>query len=370
MFDRETQLYYAKARYYDPVAGRWLSEDPLGFGGGDANLYRYVGNSPTNGTDPSGLLVPGTAVATTASGAALGAVVGGVGYVVWARMTGQEMTSGGFLGAVAGGAAAGLAGGLEVLAVHGAANASLIAGYGYTGILVAFLARQQPLACVPVAVLLGGIGAAGSLLQRRLDLPDATTLVLQGILFICSLAADSVPIKAWRARRKVKEVAAPTAMPTAVVAAPEPAAAPVQVATLPSKPTTSVVVLGDAMADWLGHGLDEAFADSPEFGVVRKIRPNSGLIRGESRTDHDWVQSARDLLDKAKQRAYELIDQFPAGSQFTILAACGDLESLTFDPLETKDDAQEAVGRIEIVDRAARIANIANLARRAADRRP
>ena len=34
-------------------------------------------------------------------------------------------------------------------------------------------------------------------------------------------------------------------------------------------PTTTVVVMGDAMADWLGHGLEEAYADNPEFGVVR-----------------------------------------------------------------------------------------------------
>ena len=40
---------------YDPSIGRWLSEDPSGFDGGDPNLYRYVGNSPTNFTDATGL---------------------------------------------------------------------------------------------------------------------------------------------------------------------------------------------------------------------------------------------------------------------------------------------------------------------------
>lgn len=40
---------------YDPTIGRWISEDPIGFTAGDPNLYRYVGNSPTNFTDPSGL---------------------------------------------------------------------------------------------------------------------------------------------------------------------------------------------------------------------------------------------------------------------------------------------------------------------------
>lgn len=98
----------------------------------------------------------------------------------------------------AGGAAAGLAGAIEVMAVHASANASVLAGYGTTGILVAFMARQQPLAIVPVAVLMGGISAAGSLLQRRLDLPDATTMVLQGLLFVAILAGDAIRPKAAR----------------------------------------------------------------------------------------------------------------------------------------------------------------------------
>jgi len=115
------------------------------------------------------------------------------------------------------------------MAVHGAANASLIAGYGYAGILVAFLARQQPLACVPVAVLLGGIAAAGSLLQRRLDLPDATTLVLQGTLFLCILAADSFPARRFGLRRKAPAESTVAAASTISSLAPEPAAAPVAV---------------------------------------------------------------------------------------------------------------------------------------------
>jgi simple sugar transport system permease protein len=80
----------------------------------------------------------------------------------------------------------------EVAAVHGAANASLIAGYGYTGILVAFIARQNPIAILPVAVLLGGISASGGMLQRRLDMPDATVLVLQGMAFMLVLAAETL----------------------------------------------------------------------------------------------------------------------------------------------------------------------------------
>ncbi|WP_425218295.1 RHS repeat-associated core domain-containing protein [Tumidithrix helvetica] len=53
-FDSETGLYYYRARYYDSAVGRFISEDPISFAGGDVNLYRYVGNSATNGTDPFG----------------------------------------------------------------------------------------------------------------------------------------------------------------------------------------------------------------------------------------------------------------------------------------------------------------------------
>jgi len=90
------------------------------------------------------------------------------------------------------GAAAGLAGMMEVAAVQGRTNANLAAGYGFAGILVAFLARQNPLAIIPVAVLLGGIGASGGLLQRRLGLPDASVLVLQGMIFVMVLASDTL----------------------------------------------------------------------------------------------------------------------------------------------------------------------------------
>jgi simple sugar transport system permease protein len=90
-----------------------------------------------------------------------------------------------------GGAAAGLAGMLEIAAVQGRANTSLNAGYGYAGILVAFLARHNPLAIIPVAILLGGIRASSGLLQRSHELPDATALVLQGIIFVVILASEA-----------------------------------------------------------------------------------------------------------------------------------------------------------------------------------
>ena len=90
-----------------------------------------------------------------------------------------------------GGAAAGLAGAIEIVAVHGAASESLVVGLGYTGILVAFLARQNALVVILVALLLGGISASGGLLQRRFDTPHAATTVLQGLIFLCVLASSA-----------------------------------------------------------------------------------------------------------------------------------------------------------------------------------
>jgi general nucleoside transport system permease protein len=127
-------------------------------------------------------------------------VVGG--NVRAARLVGLPVNRLVFGACLLGGAAAGLAGMLEIAAVHGSANSALLAGYGYSGILVAFAARQNPMAIIVCAMLIGGIESSGGLLQRRLDLPDATTLVLQGLLFINLLAweAFSGRLSAWRLR--------------------------------------------------------------------------------------------------------------------------------------------------------------------------
>lgn len=109
-----------------------------------------------------------------------------------ARMVGLPIGKLVMLTCFLGGAAAGLAGMIEIAAVQERASADILTGYGYAGILVAFLARQNPLAIVPVAILLGGIGASGGLLQRHLGLPDAATVVLQGIIFVVILASDAV----------------------------------------------------------------------------------------------------------------------------------------------------------------------------------
>jgi hypothetical protein len=66
--------------------------------------------------------------------------------------------------------------------------------------------------------------------------------------------------------------------------------------------TTSVVVLGDANADWLAYGLEDAFSEKPEFGVVRKHRTESGLIRYGGRNDAEWPQVAREIIAAEKPK--------------------------------------------------------------------
>ncbi|MBV8260250.1 MAG: ABC transporter permease [Paraburkholderia sp.] len=124
------------------------------------------------------------------------------GNVRAARLVGLPVGSLALTACALGGASAGLAGMFEVAAVQGSANASLLSGYGYAGILVAFAARQNPFAVIVCALMVGGIEASGSLLQRRLDLPDAATLVLQGLLFANLLAWEALAprLAAWRVK--------------------------------------------------------------------------------------------------------------------------------------------------------------------------
>ena len=138
-----------------------------------------------------------------------------------AQLVGLPVTRLVLLACALGGACAGLAGAVEVAAVHTNANTSLLAGYGYAGILVSFMARHSPLGIVPVAVLFGGFGAAGSLLQRRMGLPDASVLVLQGMAFVLILASE-----AWRGRLAALWPGSQSVLPLAAASAsPAPVAA-------------------------------------------------------------------------------------------------------------------------------------------------
>ena len=71
-----------------------------------------------------------------------------------------------------------------------------------------------------------------------------------------------------------------------------------------TQPTSAVLVIGDTFADWLAFGLEQTLADTPEIGVVRKIRPSSGLVRYDVRPDSpDWSQAVKDMLATEKANA-------------------------------------------------------------------
>jgi uncharacterized protein len=77
--------------------------------------------------------------------------------------------------------------------------------------------------------------------------------------------------------------------------------APAPVAKKPEA-TTSIVVMGDAHADWLAYGLEDAFAEQPEIAIVRKHHTDSGLIRYDQRRDSDWAQMAREIISAEKPK--------------------------------------------------------------------
>jgi hypothetical protein len=69
-------------------------------------------------------------------------------------------------------------------------------------------------------------------------------------------------------------------------------------------PTSTVAVIGDTMADWLAYGLEEAMSDTPDVGVVRYIRPASGLVRYDPKNDQlEWSAAVKDILGADKPSA-------------------------------------------------------------------
>jgi RHS repeat-associated protein len=93
-YDVESGLHYNCFRYYDPIVGRYISQDPIGYAAGDFNLYRYCGNDPVNAFDPTGEAIPlavlgiaflvhtiGGAITGAAGGMISGGIVGAANSV-------------------------------------------------------------------------------------------------------------------------------------------------------------------------------------------------------------------------------------------------------------------------------------------------
>jgi RHS repeat-associated protein len=143
-----TGLYYYRARYYHPQLQRFISEDPIGFAGGDANLHAYVGNDPVNATDPSGNINPIVAAC------GLGAAEAALGYVA---LNGRKST----LGEAAAAAGAGCVGGLVGLGIGRLASAALPRVMAAT--------RRAPRACSVGQSFSGDTEVATEHGPRRID---------------------------------------------------------------------------------------------------------------------------------------------------------------------------------------------------------
>jgi RHS repeat-associated protein len=113
-----TELYYYRARYYHPELQRFISEEPIGFAGGDVNLYAYVGDNPVNWRDPYGLFpwLPiftrggGKGILSAGPGALTGGIIGGFAGAGLGTATG--IPGAGFVGGLGGGWVGGKLGGL------------------------------------------------------------------------------------------------------------------------------------------------------------------------------------------------------------------------------------------------------------------
>jgi hypothetical protein len=106
----------------------------------------------------------------------------------------------------------------------------------------------------------------------------------------------------------------------------------------------SIVVMGDDMADWLAYGLEDIFADSPEIGIVRKNKLNSGLLRYDSKGDLDWWHVARDTL--AQEKADYVIMMLGIGDRQEIgeKDLAKEAEAKAKDQ-QAKDDADKKAGQ-------------------------
>ncbi|MGB6567087.1 MAG: DUF459 domain-containing protein, partial [Xanthobacteraceae bacterium] len=73
---------------------------------------------------------------------------------------------------------------------------------------------------------------------------------------------------------------------------------------LETPPTSTIAVVGDSMADWLGYGLDENYSDQPDTGVVREVRATAGLIRYDAKNEAlDWPAVIKDQLANERPKA-------------------------------------------------------------------
>jgi hypothetical protein len=124
--------------------------------------------------------------------------------------------------------------------------------------------------------------------------------------------------------------------------------------------TAAVLLFGLALAQPFFASREEEFSDR---------QPLHAIIVVDNSLSMAYAALDGDLLAKAKDRARQLIDKLPAGSKISIIPACGGRD-VSVDPLATKENALEALDKIEIVDRSASLLRAVNEAQRASEAAP
>jgi hypothetical protein len=101
-----------------------------------------------------------------------------------------------------------------------------------------------------------------------------------------------------------------------------------------------VLVLGDAMADWLAYGLEDAYTEQPDMGVIRKHKTVSGLIKYQPKGEpSDWAAAARGILATEKPDA--IVVMLGLHDRVAIR------EAVTEKKTDKKDDKKDARGKTD-----------------------
>jgi hypothetical protein len=122
-------------------------------------------------------------------------------------------------------------------------------------------------------------------------------------------------------------------------------------------PERNVLVLGDAMADWLAYGLEDAYSEQPDMGVIRKHKTVSGLLRYQPKGDPaDWAAAAKGILASEKPDAIVVMlglhDRIPIRESDKAINKKGDKKDARKDPAKPEGPADAAKPADKPVDKA------------------
>jgi hypothetical protein len=131
-----------------------------------------------------------------------------------------------------------------------------------------------------------------------------------------------------------------------------------------------LLVLRTAAVFFFGLALAQPFFSKKREGL-NEHQPVHAILAIDNSLSMDYGTSAEGTgLTRAKEKAKSLIDKLPAGSKISVIPICGSREGYSPDPYDTKENALEALEKIEIVDRSATVLKAVNEAKKASEAAP